>query len=121
MGCSSCGASRGGRACSPPFGGLRDALRDTRRKRSAADAFRELDRWEGETGAELDALFAPAQQLLLCPARASLGSGLLKPGEAADTRADVIRAGAHTDAQLPLRAIGTRSNPGKFSFTEELA
>jgi hypothetical protein len=31
-------------------------------KRSAADAFRELGRWEGETGAELDALFADARQ-----------------------------------------------------------
>jgi hypothetical protein len=27
-------------------------------KRSAADVFREIGRWEGETGAELDALFA---------------------------------------------------------------
>ena len=26
-------------------------------KKSAADVFRELGRWEGETGAELDALF----------------------------------------------------------------
>jgi hypothetical protein len=28
------------------------------RKRSAADVFREIGRWEGETGAELDALFS---------------------------------------------------------------
>lgn len=28
------------------------------RQRSAADVFRELGRWEGETGAELDALFS---------------------------------------------------------------
>lgn len=27
-------------------------------KRSAADVFREIGRWEGETGAELDALFS---------------------------------------------------------------
>ncbi len=27
-------------------------------KRSAADIFREIGRWEGETGAELDALFS---------------------------------------------------------------
>jgi hypothetical protein len=27
-------------------------------KRSAADVFREIGRWEGETGEELDALFA---------------------------------------------------------------
>ena len=31
-------------------------------KRSAADAFRELGRWEGETGPELDALFADVRQ-----------------------------------------------------------
>jgi len=31
-------------------------------KRSAADVFRELSRREGETGAELDALFAEARQ-----------------------------------------------------------
>jgi hypothetical protein len=31
-------------------------------KRSAADVFRELGRWEGETGAELDALFADVRQ-----------------------------------------------------------
>ena len=31
-------------------------------RRSAADAFRELGRWEGETGAELDALFAGVRQ-----------------------------------------------------------
>ena len=31
-------------------------------RRSAADAFREVGRWEGETGAELDALFADARQ-----------------------------------------------------------
>jgi hypothetical protein len=31
-------------------------------RRSAADAFRELGRWEGETGAELDALFADVRQ-----------------------------------------------------------
>ena len=31
-------------------------------RRSAADAFRELGRWEGETGEELDALFANARQ-----------------------------------------------------------
>jgi hypothetical protein len=31
-------------------------------KRSAAEAFRELGRWEGETGPELDALFAGARQ-----------------------------------------------------------
>lgn len=31
-------------------------------KRSAADAFRELGGWEGETGAELDALFADVRQ-----------------------------------------------------------
>jgi hypothetical protein len=28
------------------------------RKRDAADLFREIGRWEGETGAELDALFS---------------------------------------------------------------
>src|SRR5437868_3829570 len=31
-------------------------------KRSAADAFREVGRWEGETGEELDALFADVRQ-----------------------------------------------------------
>ena len=31
-------------------------------KRSAADTFREPGRWEGETGAELDALFADVRQ-----------------------------------------------------------
>jgi hypothetical protein len=31
-------------------------------KRSAADLFRELGRWEGETGAELDALFVDVRQ-----------------------------------------------------------
>lgn len=31
-------------------------------KKSAADAFREIGRWEGETGAELDALFADVRQ-----------------------------------------------------------
>jgi hypothetical protein len=31
-------------------------------RRSAADAFRELGRWEGETDAELDALFADVRQ-----------------------------------------------------------
>ena len=31
-------------------------------KRSAADAFRELGRWEGETGADFDALFADVRQ-----------------------------------------------------------
>jgi hypothetical protein len=31
-------------------------------RRSAADAFRALGRWEGETGVELDALFADARQ-----------------------------------------------------------
>lgn len=31
-------------------------------RRSAADAFRELGRREGETGAELDALFAGVRQ-----------------------------------------------------------
>ena len=31
-------------------------------RRSAADAVRELGRWEGETGAELDALFADVRQ-----------------------------------------------------------
>jgi hypothetical protein len=31
-------------------------------KKSAADAFREVGRWEGETGAELDALFADVRQ-----------------------------------------------------------
>jgi hypothetical protein len=34
-----------------------DALR-----KSAADAFREVGCWEGETGAELDALFADVRQ-----------------------------------------------------------
>jgi hypothetical protein len=33
-------------------------------QRSAADVFRELGRWEGETGAELDALFADVRQPL---------------------------------------------------------
>jgi hypothetical protein len=31
-------------------------------KRSAADVFREVGRWEGETGEELDALFADVRQ-----------------------------------------------------------
>lgn len=31
-------------------------------KRSAADAFREVGRWEGETGEELDALFVDVRQ-----------------------------------------------------------
>ncbi len=31
-------------------------------KRSAADAFRELGRWEGEAGADFDALFADVRQ-----------------------------------------------------------
>jgi hypothetical protein len=31
-------------------------------KKSAADAFREIGRWEGETGADLDALFADVRQ-----------------------------------------------------------
>lgn len=31
-------------------------------KRSAADVFRDLGRWEGETGADLDALFADVRQ-----------------------------------------------------------
>ena len=31
-------------------------------KRSAADAFRELGRWEGETGADFGALFADVRQ-----------------------------------------------------------
>ena len=31
-------------------------------KRSAADAVRELGRWEGETGADFDALFAEVRQ-----------------------------------------------------------
>jgi hypothetical protein len=31
-------------------------------RRSAADAFREIGRWEGETGAELDTLFADVRQ-----------------------------------------------------------
>jgi len=31
-------------------------------KRSVADAFRELGRWEGETRADFDALFADARQ-----------------------------------------------------------
>jgi hypothetical protein len=31
-------------------------------RKSAADAFREVGRWEGETGAELDALFADVRQ-----------------------------------------------------------
>jgi hypothetical protein len=31
-------------------------------KRSAADAFHEVGRWEGETGEELDALFADVRQ-----------------------------------------------------------
>jgi hypothetical protein len=31
-------------------------------ERSAADVFRELGRWEGETGVELDALFAHVRQ-----------------------------------------------------------
>lgn len=36
---------------------LRAVVLAPRVKRSAADAFRELGRWEGETGDELDALF----------------------------------------------------------------
>jgi hypothetical protein len=31
-------------------------------KRSAADAIRELGRWEGETGADFDTLFADVRQ-----------------------------------------------------------
>jgi hypothetical protein len=31
-------------------------------RKSAADAFREVGRWEGETGEELDALFADVRQ-----------------------------------------------------------
>jgi hypothetical protein len=31
-------------------------------RKSAADAFRDLGRWEGETGAELDALFSDIRQ-----------------------------------------------------------
>jgi len=34
----------------------------TATKRSAADAFRELGRWEGETGEDFDALFADVRQ-----------------------------------------------------------
>lgn len=39
------------------------AVQEVRRPgRSAADAFREIGRWEGETGDELDALFADIRQ-----------------------------------------------------------
>jgi hypothetical protein len=38
-------------------------------KRSAADVFREVGRWEGETGEELDALFADVRQRSNRPVR----------------------------------------------------
>ena len=44
-------------------------------KRSAADAFRELGRWEGETGAEFDALM-PAG-LVLAMGALTLALGVL--------------------------------------------
>ena len=38
-------------------------------KKSAADAIRELGQWDGETGAELDALFADVRQRSNRPVR----------------------------------------------------
>ena len=62
-------------------------------RKSAADAFREVGRWEGETGAELDALFADVRQRSLRPALKYVENlSMLPLGVAIVRRYAVVRA-----------------------------